>query len=137
MIHRDWLMRQIEQVAAFLGFLLFGKTSGTVCLEELPKTDGEDGELARRLERLVRADRICEAEDLLFEAVEARDPEALRAAPGFYASVNRFSDEALARCGFSRQEIADGLREVCETYGLPFGLLSGEERPSDGEDNTI
>ena len=124
MYHRDWLMRQFESLSRFVFSVLLGKEPESIVrLTEAEPTTGEPGTLAAQLAALVRAEKFCEAEDLLFEAVEAEDPEALPAALRFYTTLNELPDETLERRGFPRDEILSGLREVCGIYGLDLSAL--------------
>ena len=84
---------------------------------------GEPAPLRAQLAALVRAEKLCEAENLLFEALEAEDPEVLPAALEFYRALNGLPDETLERCGFPRDEILSGLREVCSLCGLDLSAL--------------
>ncbi len=118
--HQDWLMRQIEAISAMLAFLLTGKTerkedSGAVIFDA-----GAENSLYARLKSLVQQQRLCEAEDLLFEAMDSWDPEAAEAGIRFYADINKLSDPQLEQANFSREEIKEGLEHLCSHYGLNF-----------------
>ena len=126
MYHRDWLMRQIEIVTRYVFSLMLGKgteLSSDIRLETLPQTDADATSLSFRLADLVREGRLCAAEDLLYEAVETGDPEALPVGLRFYNELNALSDEALERGDFSREEIMSGLRELCAEYGYDLSVL--------------
>lgn len=76
--------------------------------------------LAYRLKKLLHERRINEAENLLFETLEASPlPSYGRTALDFYREISTLSDEELAAADFSREEIADGLREVQRLLELP------------------
>ncbi len=113
--HYDWVTRQIEIIAATLGYLLTGKKTH---IAELNEEAGQN-ELYLQLTTLVRMGRICQAEDLLFEALEEPDEQVLAAALRFYDDLNALSDAELQRCNFSREEILEGLQHVCQIYGIP------------------
>ena len=117
-------MRQIESLSRFVFSVLLGKEpESTVQLTEEAPTTGEPAPLRAQLAALVRAEKLCEAENLLFEALEAEDPEVLPAALEFYRALNGLPDETLERCGFPRDEILSGLREVCSLCGLDLSAL--------------
>ncbi len=118
--HQDWLMRQIEAISAMLAFLLTGKTerkedSGAVIFDA-----GAENSLYSRLKSLVQQQRLCEAEDLLFDAMDAWNSEAAEAGIRFYADINKLSDSQLEQANFSREEIQEGLKHLCSHYGLNF-----------------
>ena len=98
--HQDWIMRQIETICITLGFLLFGKNPNTLQLEQFPQALPGTNPLYCELSLLIRQGKICEAEDLLYEALEEPDRSVLEAAVAFYADLNRFSDEQLQAANF-------------------------------------
>lgn len=117
--HQDWLMRQIEAITAMLGYLLSGKAN-TVTIDEAEHTNGKENELYLLLQTLTRQGKICEAENVLFEALEQPSQLVLDAATRFYADLNGFSDQTLIGCNFTREEIMEGLQEVCRVFDIPI-----------------
>lgn len=118
--HQDWLMRQIEAISTMLGYILFGRASTKVKVEPTPVTHSGGDELYLMLQTLVRQGQICKAEDLLFEAMETPTDAVLDAAKRFYDDLNRLSDRTLRDAHFSREEIYEGLQEVCRVFGIPI-----------------
>ncbi len=126
MYHRDWIMRQIEIVTRFVFSLLLGKgaeLTSDIRLQTLPVTDADATSLSFRLASLVKQGQLCAAEDLLYAAVEERDPEALTVGLRFYNELNALSDAELERCNFSREEILSGVKELCTEYGYDLSVL--------------
>lgn len=111
----DFIMRQIEIIAATLGYLLFGKT---MQIEQIDPRQSMDNDLYLVLSSLVRQGMVCQAEDLLYEALEDPDPATLQAAWCFYNDLNAFSDEYLQEVRFSRQEILEGLQNISSICGI-------------------
>ena len=73
----------------------------------------ENGVLYGRLRMLCSAGRVNEAENLLFERLDAPGGENfLPAALQFYQDIQKWEDAALEQAGFSRTEIWDGLAGV-------------------------
>ena len=73
----------------------------------------ENGVLYGRLRMLCSGGRVNEAENLLFDRLDAPGGEALLpAAVQFYKDIQNWEDAALEQAGFSRAEIRDGLAEV-------------------------
>ena len=118
--HQDWLMRQIEAITAMLAYILSGRRVSPVTVEAQDETHSGENELYLRLQALVRQEKICEAENLLYEAMEEPSRQVLDAATRFYADLNQFSDETPEKCNFSRAEIMDGLADVCKTFCIPI-----------------
>lgn len=117
--HYDWIMRQIEAIGAMLRYILSGEKTHLVTFDAQDVTSSGGNELYLQLCAMVRQGQICQAEDLLFEALEEPGRQVLDAAMRFYEDLNSFSDDALKAANFSRGEILDGLRHVCEVFGIP------------------
>lgn len=118
--HQDWLMRQIEAIAAMLAYLLTGQKPQTVSTEETLQRRSNTDPLAQKLLALVSQGMICEAENQLFAAMEDCTPGVPEAAVQFYTQINKLTDAELEQANFSRQEILDGLNAVCSHYGIPI-----------------
>ena len=119
-------MRQIEIVTRYVFSLLAGRgreLSSDIQLQTRRQTDGDASSLGFRLAVLVGENRIGEAEDLLFAAVEEQNPEALTAGLQFYRDLNALPDERLEQGGFSREEILGGLKELCTAFGYDLSVL--------------
>ena len=126
MYHQDWLMRQIETITRYVFSILLGKEdelTSDIQIETQQQTNGAADTLSFRLGRLVQEQRLCEAEDLLYSAVEDGEADALTAGLRFYHDLNLLSDETLQRCDFPRDEILSGLRELCAAYGYDLSVL--------------
>lgn len=123
-------MRQIEGIAAMLGWLIFGKNGKTVSLETDSPGHARDGDLFAELSALLKQGNYCGAEDRLFEALETGEPDGLRTALRFYSALNQISEAELRQGNYSREEILDGLREACLLCGVDrelFAAAAGEE----------
>ena len=117
--HYDWIMRQIEIIAATLAYILSKKKSHITDAYEATAIPSGENELYLQLASLVRQGQICQAEDVLFEALEDPTELVLDAALRFYESLNALSDDTLEAANFSRQEILEGLQHVCQIFGIP------------------
>ena len=103
MAANDYLMRQIEDMARFLGKVLFVKTEETIPLFDEQGNVLESGLLYKRL---------C----AMLEEGDANSPAYLQVAVQFYADLQHWTDAALEAADFSRQEVLDGLAAVKELY---------------------
>ena len=123
MITEDYLMRQIEIIARTLAKLLFGKDSPEYIIEDFQVLTETDY-IHNRLIGLIDDRNINEAENLLFEKIEEELEETpdgqgyLEVAIDFYSRLNELDNTILDDCGFERDEIDEGLREVSEMYGI-------------------
>lgn len=119
--HQDWLIRQIESITIMLRWMLNGEREPTLKISEAEPSAGSCSELELQVQTLLRERQICQAEDMLYTALETPNREVLETAIHFYDSLSRFSDEALKNANFSREEIYEGLQHVCHVFGLPSG----------------
>lgn len=109
----DYLMRQIEDMARLCSEVLFAKHTEPLPVFDEQGNVTENGVLYGRLRMLCSAGRVNEAENLLFDRLDAPGGEALLpAAVQFYKDIQNWEDAALEQAGFSRAEIRDGLAEV-------------------------
>ncbi len=109
----DYLMRQIEDMARLCSEVLFAKHTEPLPVFDEQGNVTENGVLYGRLRMLCSGGRVNEAENLLFDRLDAPGGEALLpAAVQFYKDIQNWKDAALEQAGFSRAEIRDGLAEV-------------------------
>ena len=114
---RDWILRQIQMVGEMIARAVFG-TSVIAYTSENEVSPTRTDQLYHTLDMLISQKRIGEAEDRLFEGVDAGNPKHLELAMDFYQKINRLSDEELEQCHFPRQEILDGVNAIIEKFGL-------------------
>lgn len=128
MFQNDYIMRQIEMFTVFLARILFNKE--TTVFDAIVDEAGnvtEAGELYLGIRELVKAGKINEAENLLFERIELTyDKQYLEVASDFYSHLNFFTDEYLEAHDFSREEVQEGLQRVREIYNVETILPPGE-----------
>ena len=109
----DYLMRQIEEMARLCSRVLFAKHTEPLPVFDEQGNVTENGVLYGRLRMLCSTGRVNEAENLLFERLDAPGGENfLPAALQFYQDIQKWEDAALEQAGFSRTEIWDGLAGV-------------------------
>lgn len=121
MFENDYLMRQIELLSNALGKMLFQKdiTIDEGAIIDDQGTISQGYLLLYQLKGMVREKRLNEAEDLLFDTIE-KEPreEFLQSAVDFYADLQQMSDEELADCDFSREEIREGFSDILAIYKI-------------------
>ena len=105
----DYLMRQIEEMARLCSQVLFAKHTEPLPVFDEQGNVTENGVLYGRLRMLCSAGRVNEAENLLFEWLDAPGGENfLPAALQFYQDIQKWEDAALEQAGFSRQKFGTG-----------------------------
>ena len=114
---QDYVMRLIKQVIrALIGTLLNKRTTlEHEMLANQQQNSGDD--LFQRLAVLADQGKICEAENMLLEAMESGSDEALRAGLLFYEHINEYDDDYLEEHNFSRAEIWQGVLDTAERMG--------------------
>jgi archaellum biogenesis ATPase FlaH len=121
MFQNDYILREIENLSRFLARAIFHKEAALELIDEQGYIT-EGGALYQRLRALLAENKICEAEDLLFDEFEQLPQrQRMEAALQFYQDVQSLSGEQLRNANFSRQEIPDGLEAIQRMYerGLP------------------
>lgn len=112
---KDYILRQIEMFGKGVAKLLKVETP-TDYLDDLINADGSvrgDQYLGFTLTSMVRDGKIGEAEDLLYETVEAHPhAEYLPIAVDFYKMLAELDEKKLQEADFSQQEIVDGLAGI-------------------------
>lgn len=106
----DWIIRQIEMlIAALIDALFEHEPSEKECTQEQITVN-----------ELIDKNKICEAENFLFETAKLKGKENNReflvTVLDFYQRINSMSEEELNASGFSHDEIKQGLVDFFSKY---------------------
>ena len=113
----DWLLKQINVVSEFLQ-KLFTDMETNRKLNENEQYQKDSFEFERLLENLIEEDKINDAENILFEKLETNNLMYATIATRFYDKLKGLSDEKLQKSNYSRDEILQGLKDMCDMFGL-------------------
>lgn len=113
----DWLLKQINVVSEFLQ-KLFTDMETNRKFNENEQYQKDSFEFERLLENLIEEDRINDAENILFEKLETNNLMYATIATRFYDKLKGLSDEKLQKSNYSRDEILQGLNDMCDMFGL-------------------
>ena len=113
----DWLLKQNNVVSKFLQ-KLFTDMETSRKLNENEQYQKDSFEFERLLENLIEEDRINDAENILFEKLETNNLMYATIATRFYDKLKGLSDEKLQKSNYSRDEILQGLNDMCDMFGL-------------------
>lgn len=113
----DWLLKQINVVSEFLQKLFTDMEKGRK-LNENEQYQKDSFEFERLLENLIEEDRINDAENILFEKLETNNLMYATIATRFYDKLKGLPDEKLQKSNYSRDEILQGLNDMCDMFGL-------------------
>lgn len=116
---KDYFMRQVQMAARMLALTLFQKEQTEYRLPEGQPQSEADRLYLQMRERVDRGE-VNEAENLLFEKTDWSDLRFLEVALDFYDRLNGWPEEELAACGYSHEEVEEGLREVAGRFGAPY-----------------
>ena len=117
MFEQDYIMRMIHQVIWAMFKLLF--QIDVDAAGELPLLPREgDGKRLEELTDMIDGGRIGEAEDIVFDIADEKNPEDVRLVLLFFLRVNDKTDAFLEEHGFTRKELADDLKVILSKYGL-------------------
>ncbi len=124
MITEDYILRMIRDMGLMICRLLGLKTETPYKPQQFRlQKAGDEPDLSERLKNLADQGEIDRAETLLFEELDFSEPEQFLLALSFYQYLSGFSDARLELCGFSREEILEGLKDCAEKFGVDKSLL--------------
>ena len=116
--HQDWFMRQIRQFIEAAARVLLGKDL---------RAERPSSSQWKQLEELLKRYGACKAEDFLLDRFDPADQSWLEAGLILYCRLNDLTDRELEEQNFSREEIREGVRNLCFLAGAPdMELLFGE-----------
>ena len=121
MFEQDYIMRLVHEIARVLAKILFNIDSETVS-EEL-ESHIEETDVLEKLLDMVDKGLINEAENKLYDMLDAGTPNCIETAILFYSYLNEKSDEFLKENDYSRGEVKEGIEDVAERVGLS-GLVN-------------
>ncbi len=114
---KDYILREIESLIHVITDVFLGEET----IEYLPTGKQEDKEVDHlyfEMQKLLKEEKINEAENELFDKISISHRGYLKIAIHFYQQINQLSDEALAKQNFSREEIEQGIKEVMNLFGI-------------------
>lgn len=124
MLTEDYILRMIRDMARMLAKLMNRETENPYVRQETAKIQiAGEPPLAQRLKQLADEGQINQAENILFDELDFSQPSHLYEALDFYKHLNGFSDARLELCGYSREEIFEGLRDCALEFGVDKSLL--------------
>ncbi|WP_405076727.1 DUF6483 family protein (plasmid) [Ligilactobacillus acidipiscis] len=109
----DWLMRQINDLASGLGYIISRGKGGSETEIIFPQKEEEKLPHKDKLQRLINNHQYSQAAERLLQLRYAMEKEDfLRLGVWFYQTLNHFDDQELTKGNYSRQEIVSGLTKL-------------------------
>ncbi len=125
MVTEDYILRMIHDMGRMLARLAGLETENPYAPElRVEVRFGDGGGLSQQLKELADRGEINLAENRLFEELDFSDIHELSLALGFYEYLSEFSDARLELCGYSREEILEGLQDCAAKFGIDRELLT-------------
>ena len=118
---QDFIMRQIELIARYIAESVFKKKSTEYKIIEKENLSDTD-KLHNKLVNLINENKINEAEDLLFDSLDLDNKKYLEVAIDFYSRLTKLDDATLELNDFTKEEIAEGLADVSNKYGISINI---------------
>ena len=118
---KDFIMRQIELIARYIAESVFKKKSTEYKIIEKENLSDTD-KLHNKLVNLINENKINEAEDLLFDSLDLDNKKYLEVAIDFYSRLTKLDDATLELNDFTKEEIAEGLADVSNKYGISINI---------------
>jgi len=119
---RDYVMRVIRDMVRFVSTVVLGRTEPVVDIDPVSKAQAADlppaSALYSELLELAEEGNVNDAEDLLYERLDSSDSSYLEAGLAFYQHLTGISDAQLEEWDYSREEILDGVHELCSQFGI-------------------
>jgi len=119
---RDYVMRVIRDMVRFVSTVVLGKTEPAVDMEPAVKAGTSSlppsAQLYADMLKLADQGNINDAEDLLYDRLDSTDTGYLEIGLAFYHYLTEISDDRLESCDYSREEILDGVHELCSCFGI-------------------
>ncbi|HBM79252.1 MAG: DUF6483 family protein [Clostridiales bacterium] len=122
MIEQDYLMRIIKDLVRALAKILLNKETAVY---ELPTDKADYSQtdyLHMQLTDLINQGKINEAENLLYEKLDAKNKKYIELALDFYERLNNLDEGFLKRCNFSKEEVEQGLQTIAKEFGVPLQI---------------
>ena len=114
MVEKDYIMRLLHEMVGAMIKLIFSSE------EEEPSallTDANSLSLYNQYIALADEGKINEAENRLYRERDTENMEHLKVALLFYSHINDYTDEKLASCEYTREEIKDGINDALQDFG--------------------
>lgn len=119
MFEKDYIERMIKTALQAVASIFKGKNAIESSISETNDDViiKEDQLLEIMIRKYISEGKINKAENMLFEALESRkSAKNLELALFFYDEINKWDEDKLESCNFSKEEILEGLNSIKELY---------------------
>ncbi|WP_368490876.1 DUF6483 family protein [Clostridium sp. BJN0013] len=120
MYEEDYIKRLITSIGQMLVAIAAGRDAvkNNIKLDNNNVVISEDGLLEIMIRKDIHDGKINEAENKIIEAIKScKSKRSCEIALFFYEEINKWDENKLSKCNFSRQRIIEGLKTVRKLYG--------------------
>lgn len=113
----EFIQKQIKAVSKLIMQVLFKKEDCEYVIPEEEKQSPFDKLYVKLIEMLDK-NEVNEAENLLFENVDGRNPAMMIVALNFYNKLALKTEEELEAANFSSEEVEQGFLDLLRMYNI-------------------
>lgn len=115
MFEQDYIMRLIREMVRTMAKLVF-----KVDIDDPKKIDFENEDLEEEyynLITMINSGMVNEAENMLLDQLDLSNKKSFEMSLMFYSYLNEKNDDFLEIHNYSRKEVVDGIKNVCDKFG--------------------
>ena len=115
MFEQDYIMRLIREMVRTLVKLVF-----KVDIENPEQVDFDNADMEEEyynLIAMINSGMVNEAENMLLDQLDLTDKKAFEMSLMFYSYLNEKDDVFIENHNYSRSEVVDGIKSVCDKFG--------------------
>lgn len=122
MYEEDYIKRLIKSIGQMAVAIVAGRDAvqSNIKLDKFNISISEDGLLEMMVRKYVSGGKINEAQDMIIDAIKShRSKQNYKIALAFYEEINKWDENRLSKCNFSKQKIIEGLENIKKLYTQP------------------
>ena len=115
MFEQDYIMRLIREMVRTMAKLVF-----KVDIDDPKQIDFENEDLEEEyynLITMINSGMVNEAENMLLDQLDLSNKKSFEMSLMFYSYLNEKNDDFLEIHNYSRKEVVDGIKNVCDKLG--------------------
>jgi len=115
MQEEDYIKRLIKAISEMIVGISYGKDSvkSNIKFQNNDAVISEDGLLKIMIRKYIIEGKLTEAENRIFDAMESNNSKQYYdVALWFYKELNKWNEDKLLRCNFSKQKVIKGLENI-------------------------
>ncbi|MCH3963406.1 MAG: DUF6483 family protein [Clostridium sp.] len=122
MYEEDYIKRLIKSIAEMAVAIVAGRDTvqSNIRLDKFNISISQDELLEMMVRKYVSDGKINKAQDMIIDAIKShRSKQNYKIALSFYEEINKWDEDKLSKCNFSKQKILEGLKNIKKLYTQP------------------